>query len=154
MSVTSEIALLGSSFRNTQEEATLHGRVAFARIVLRLERVALLLRLNTSAGEREADGRYVHKFRAVARDAQGERPRDYRDENVFDIDPGDDAEHSKPPRASTRRQRPATQGAIAAAHSPPSRPAARRQSARKTTTWPSPDGQVVVHTSTRVQLSC
>jgi hypothetical protein len=78
------IALLGNAFRKTQEEATLLGRAAFARIVLRLEHIAEFLSIDSSAGEREEDGRRVHNFRTVVRDRDGEaRPAD-RDENVFD----------------------------------------------------------------------
>ena len=81
------IALLGSSFSETSEKATLQGRVAFATVVLRLELVAHFLGINTFAGEPSEDGSgvFVHKFRSVVRDPSGELPRhDTQDENVFD----------------------------------------------------------------------
>ena len=63
--------------RIPQDEATLHGRVAFARIVLRLERVAEVFCINTYAGERVegADGeQYVHQFRDVKVRCRSQRP--------------------------------------------------------------------------------
>ena len=78
------IALLGSTFVSTRDNATLQGRVAFARIVRRLELVAGALGIDTHAGEKDADGGYVHNFRAVALDPTGEMPRDYLPEMVFD----------------------------------------------------------------------
>ena len=79
------IALLGNTFRRTTEEATLHARMAFARVVLRLELVAARLCINTHAGEHTEDGRYVHSFRSIVRDRNGELMSDYKDENVFDL---------------------------------------------------------------------
>ena len=77
------IALLGSTFSKVSEEATLQGRIAFARMVSRLELVAEHFNINTHAGEPEGDT-FVHHFRDYKRDLEGELPRDYKDENVFD----------------------------------------------------------------------
>ena len=44
------IALLGSTFSKTQEQATLQGRMAYARIVLRLELIAEFFEFDTRAG--------------------------------------------------------------------------------------------------------
>ena len=77
------IALLGSTFAKTQDEARLQGRMAFARIVLRLELVAEICGIDTHAGEMDDAGGHVHSFRDVARDVNGELPPDHVDENVF-----------------------------------------------------------------------
>ena len=45
--------------------------MAFARVVLRLERVAGVFGLDTHAGEPDGD-RYVYKFRSVQVDPAGE----------------------------------------------------------------------------------
>jgi hypothetical protein len=50
------IALLASNFTKTQEEATLQGRLAFARIVLRLELVAHFFGVDTRATQIDDDG--------------------------------------------------------------------------------------------------
>ena len=79
------IALLGSTFSKTQESAALEGRMAYARMVLRLELLAEFFGLDTFAGQYDSIGdQYVHQFRGVVRDNGGELPRDYKDEAVFD----------------------------------------------------------------------
>ena len=80
------IALLGSTFKKTQDQATLQGRMSFARIVLRLELAAEMFNIDTHAGEADGDN-HVHKFRSIVRDPDGELPRYYPDENVFDPPP-------------------------------------------------------------------
>ena len=75
----------GSGFSKTQEESTLQARMAFAKIMLRLELVASTLSIKTDAGEFDSpSGKFVHNFRDTARDPDGELPRDHSDENVFD----------------------------------------------------------------------
>ena len=67
------IALLGNTFRKTQEDAALHGRIALAQMVLRLEIFAEVFGINTSAGELDAiSGKFVHQFRSVVRNEEGE----------------------------------------------------------------------------------
>lgn len=97
------IALLGSTFSKTQEEATLHGRMAFARNVLRLERIAEFFDVNTFAGapdgeDPDGEPRFVHNFRDVKLDAAAELPRDYKSENVFDEMPEDGKPQTPPPK--------------------------------------------------------
>ena len=76
------IALLGSTFSKTQVEAQLQGRLAFARIVLRLERVADFWGINTNAGEPDG-ANWVHNFRAVQLDKDVETTRFQKSEDVF-----------------------------------------------------------------------
>jgi len=92
------IALLGSTFSKTQAESSLQGRLAFARIVLRLELVADALHINTRAGEQDGD-KFVHNFRDTVPDEYGELTRDHKSEYVFDLVPttkADDATEEKP----------------------------------------------------------
>lgn len=77
------IALLAATFVRTQNEATLQGRIAFARVVLRLERIAEVCGINTNAGEADGDG-FVHKFKSVERNREGEVPREYGLLDFFD----------------------------------------------------------------------
>jgi hypothetical protein len=83
------IALLAANFTKTQEEATLQGRLAFARIVLRLELVAETFNIDTRATSIDDDGteRHVHNFRSVTE--SGEMPRDHVDESVYDEMPSE-----------------------------------------------------------------
>ena len=64
--------------------ATLQGRLAFARIVLRLELVAHFFGVDTRATQIDDDGveRWVHNFRSVTK--SGEVPRHYVDESVYE----------------------------------------------------------------------
>jgi hypothetical protein len=82
------IALLGSTFSKTREGATLQGRLAFAKVILRLELVADFFGVETHVGEFE-NGKHdwVWSFRSVVRDRDGELSRFYTDENVFDPAP-------------------------------------------------------------------
>jgi len=89
------IALLGSTFVKTQEQATQQGRIQLARIVLRLELVADFIGVDTHAGEHSGDdGEYVHKFRSTMRDMNGEVPRDHVDENIFGVESPRDGQRS------------------------------------------------------------
>jgi len=77
------IALLGSSFSKTQEEATLQGRLAHANMVLRVELVADFLSINTCAGEPCGEN-FVYMFRDTENDKDGELPRHHESEDIFD----------------------------------------------------------------------
>ena len=97
------IALLGSTFQKTQNDSVLHGRMAFARNVLRLERIAEVWGIVTHAGDpdgEDPDGepRYVHNFRDVKMDESAELPRDWKSENVFDVLPAEGEPQTPPPK--------------------------------------------------------
>ena len=76
------IALLIATFRETQEDATLQGRIAFAHTVIRSELVCDFFNMNTWAGEADG-GKHYHLFRNVAHDDDGELPSGHTDQNVF-----------------------------------------------------------------------
>lgn len=128
------IALLGTTFRRTQDEATLHGRTSFARLMLRNELVAVMLGIGTSAGERTDDGRYVHSFRSKVVDRNGELMSDYKDENVFD--PVPDEVIIEPPASS-----PPTPSRVMKAGARPR----KARSGSRTLRDPSPTPLVVRH---------
>jgi len=101
------IALLASNSSKTQAQATLQGRLSFARIVLRLELVATCFRIDTRAGELDdhAKHRYVHNFRSVTKG--GEVPRGYQDESVYDeMPPEDEPEKTNDVAAMARSAAP------------------------------------------------
>jgi len=105
------IALLGSTFSKTQEDATLQGRIAFAHVVNRLELVGDFFGTDTHAGEADGTGtsdNTVFLFRDLTHDVEGELPSDHIDDNVFDAVPS-----VEPPAESM--QEPRLTNAIAAA---------------------------------------
>ena len=65
------IAVLGNSFSAIQEATVLQGRVAFARVIIRLELLAMDLGMYTNGGTAsvgaDAKTRYLHEFRVVGR---------------------------------------------------------------------------------------
>lgn len=100
------IALLASTFAQTQNEATLQGRMAFARIVLRLERLAEIFGIDTWAGSTQGES-HVYEFRDVVRDKEGEHPRYAVGENIFDEKPADNGNDVEPSGGSARPERDA-----------------------------------------------
>jgi len=95
------IALLATTFAQTQAEATLQGRMAFARITLRLELLADVFGIDTWSGEALDGDRHVHAFREVIRDQEGERARYAIGEDIFDARPAKDGASATEPSAAT-----------------------------------------------------
>ena len=80
------IAVLSDSFSDRKSSTVLHGRVAFARVVLRLELLADSFGIDTHGGDGQPDGRYVHEFRVVGKNIQGEDVPMCTSEDIFDDD--------------------------------------------------------------------